>query len=125
MVSEPNRGAHVHPIGPADVIDLYTARTVIEVAAAQQAIGRPDRLERHQLHAAQQRIERALPDDSATPPSAELTAANLDFHRAMVALAGSPRLSRAHEPLADESQMLLAWRPPYPGPDYAGTIGAC
>lgn len=119
VVSEPNRGARVRPIGPEDVIDLYMARAVIEVAAAQQAIARPDRLELHHLRGAQERIQRATPRDPATPPSAELIAANLDFHRAMVALADSPRLSRAHEPLAAESQMQLAWRPPYPGPDYA------
>ena len=36
----------------------------------------------------------------------------------MVGLAGSPRLSRAHEPLAAESQMLLNWHPVYSVFDY-------
>ena len=35
-----------------------------------------------------------------------------------MALAQSPRLSRAHEPLAAESQMLLNWHPVYSGSDY-------
>jgi DNA-binding GntR family transcriptional regulator len=36
----------------------------------------------------------------------------------MVGLADSPRLSRAHEPLAAESQMLLNWHPVYSLSDY-------
>ncbi len=36
----------------------------------------------------------------------------------MVGLAESPRLSRAHEPLAAESQMLLNWHPVYSLSDY-------
>ena len=36
----------------------------------------------------------------------------------MVELAESPRLSRAHEPLAAESQMLLNWHPVYSLSDY-------
>ncbi|HXR67563.1 MAG TPA: FCD domain-containing protein, partial [Dermatophilaceae bacterium] len=51
-------------------------------------------------------------------PSRELIAADIDFHRVMVSLAGSPRLSRAHEPLAAESQMLLNWHPVYSATDY-------
>ena len=120
VVAEPNRGAHVRPIGAEDVIDLYLARAAIEVAAVQQAIGRRARLQLDKLRAAQERIEQASSADRTGPPSAELIAANLDFHRAMVALASSRRLSRAHEPLAAESQMLLLWQPTYPGPDYAG-----
>ena len=48
-----------------------------------------------------------------------MIAADIDFHRELVALAGSPRLSRAHEPLAAESQMLLNWHPVYSVSDYA------
>lgn len=120
VVSELNRGAHVRPISREDVLDVYLARQAIEVAAVQRAIERQDWLELHPLRAAQERILAAAPADAAQPPSAELIAADLDFHRAMVALAGSPRLSRAHEPLAAESQMLLNWHPGYPGADYAG-----
>jgi DNA-binding GntR family transcriptional regulator len=111
VISELNRGAHVRPVSADDVIDVYLAR---------QAIERQDRLDTTELRAAQDRIEKASPADRSAHPSAELIAADLDFHRAMVALAGSPRLSRAHEPLAAESQILLNWHPVYPGADYAG-----
>jgi DNA-binding GntR family transcriptional regulator len=120
VVSELNRGAHVRPISREDVLDVYRAREAIEVAAVQRAIERQDRLELGDLRAAQERIETFSPVGSLQPPSPDLIAADLDFHRAMVALAGSPRLIRAHEPLAAESQMLLNWHPVYPLSDYAG-----
>lgn len=74
VVAEPNRGAHVRPIGPEDVIDLYLARAAIEVAAVQQAIGRRARLQLDKLRAAQERIEQASSADRTGPPSAELIA---------------------------------------------------
>jgi DNA-binding GntR family transcriptional regulator len=120
VVSELNRGAHVRPISREDVVDVYLARQAIEVAAVQRAIERQDRLDLGDLQTAQERIRTASPSNGVQPPSPELIAADLDFHRAMVALAGSPRLIRAHEPLAAESQMLLNWHPVYPGDDYAG-----
>jgi DNA-binding GntR family transcriptional regulator len=120
VISELNRGAHVRPISREDILDVYLARQAIEVAAVQRAIQRQDRLELADVRAAQARIVQASPPDIEQPPSPELIAADLDFHRGMVALAGSPRLIRAHEPLAAESQMLLNWHPIYPGSDYAG-----
>jgi DNA-binding GntR family transcriptional regulator len=121
VISEINRGAHVRPVSPGDVLDVYMARRAIEVASVQQAIERQDRLDLSELRAAQERIEHgASQTEQPVPPSAELIAADLDFHRAMVRLAGSPRLSRAHEPLAAESQILLNWHPVYLGSDYAG-----
>jgi DNA-binding GntR family transcriptional regulator len=120
VVSELNRGAHVRSITREDVLDVYLAREAIEVAAIQRAIERQDWLDLHGLRAAQRRIESFSPPETLQPPSPDLIAADLDFHRAMVALGGSPRLSRAHEPLAAESQMLLNWHPVYPLSDYAG-----
>jgi DNA-binding GntR family transcriptional regulator len=120
VVSELNRGAHVRSISREDVLDVYLAREAIEVAAVQRAIERQEWLELSELRSAQERILAASPPNVAQPPSPELIAADLDFHRAMVALAASPRLTRAHEPLAAESQMLLNWHPVYLGADYAG-----
>ncbi len=120
VVSEINRGAHVRPISTEDVIDVYLARQAIEVAAVEHALQRDGDLDLSALMAIQLRIRRAAaPDGVPAPPSAELIAADLDFHREMVALAGSSRLSRAYEPLAAETQMLLNWHPVYSGTDYA------
>jgi DNA-binding GntR family transcriptional regulator len=118
VVSEINRGARVRPISTEDVVDVYRARTAIETAAV-SALLEPDHpLDLAPLQQAQQRIRDACPADCSEAPSQELIAADIDFHRALVAMAGSPRLSRAHEPLAAESQMLLNWHPVYAVSDY-------
>jgi len=118
VVSEINRGARVRPVSTPDLIDVYRARTAIEVAAVGALLDSPDGFDVAPLRGAQQRIIDLSPADGAATPSQELIAADIDFHRVMVALAGSPRLSRAHEPLAAESQMLLNWHPVYSVSDY-------
>ena len=118
VVTEINRGARVRPISIEDVIDVYRARAAIEVAAVTAVVDRAESIELTTLQRAQQRIKDASPASGSEAPSQELIAADIDFHRAMVSLAGSPRLSRAHEPLAAESQMLLNWHPVYSLSDY-------
>jgi DNA-binding GntR family transcriptional regulator len=118
VVTEINRGARVRAVSISDLIDVYRARTAIEVAAVGALLEQPDGFDIAALQSAQQRIRDVCPVDGSEAPSRELIAADMDFHRVMVSLAGSPRLSRAHEPLAAESQMLLNWHPVYPVSDY-------
>ena len=118
VVTEINRGARVRPVSTLDLVDVYRARTAIEVAAVGALLERPDGFDIVPLQDAQARIRTLCPTDCDASPSQELIAADIDFHRVMVGLAGSPRLSRAHEPLAAESQMLLNWHPVYPVFDY-------
>lgn len=120
VVSEINRGARVRTISAEDVIDVYRARAAIEVAAvaAFLACEVPAAAAVKELQRAQDRIRAAAPPDANCVPSRELIGADLDFHRALVGLAGSPRLSRAHEPLAAECQMLMNWHPVYPLTNY-------
>ncbi|HUA46240.1 MAG TPA: GntR family transcriptional regulator [Solirubrobacteraceae bacterium] len=118
VVTEINRGARVRSIEVEDVIDVYRARSAIETAAATVVAECDRELDLTALADAHRRIREASPPNVSEAPSPELIAADLDFHRAMVALAGSPRLSKAHEPLAAESQMLLNWHPSYLLSDY-------
>ncbi len=118
VVTEINRGARVRPISIEDVVDVYRARSAIEVAAVGAVLEQGDGVALSPLRLAQQRIRNTSPVNGTETPSQELIAADIDFHRAMVSLAGSPRLSRAHEPLAAESQMLLNWHPVYSLSDY-------
>jgi DNA-binding GntR family transcriptional regulator len=118
VVSEINRGARVRPVSTPDLIDVYRARTAIEVAAVNTLLENPEGYDIAPLQAAQEHIRRLCSADGSATPSRELIAADIDFHRVMVSLAGSPRLSRAHEPLAAESQMLLNWHPVYSVSDY-------
>jgi DNA-binding GntR family transcriptional regulator len=118
VVTEINRGARVRPVSTPDLIDVYRARTAIEIAAVNTLLENPEGFDVAPLQAAQQRIRDLCCADGSATPSRELIEADIDFHRVMVSLAGSPRLSRAHEPLAAESQMLLNWHPVYSVSDY-------
>jgi DNA-binding GntR family transcriptional regulator len=115
-----NRGAYVRVVTTSDSDDLYLAREAVEVCAVRRALDRDGPLDLTPLKAALRRLRdatRRTPDDEPAGP--ELIAADLDFHREMVYLADSPRLSRVHETLAAEAQMLLHHQPVYPPSDYA------
>ncbi len=115
-----NRGAFVRTLSVQDSDDVYLAREVIEGNAVQRALelDRPPDLTG--LEAAFTRICAAAERSPAHEPAGEeLIAADLDFHRELVRLARSPRLSRAHETLAAEAEMLLHHQPVYPLGDYA------
>jgi DNA-binding GntR family transcriptional regulator len=117
----PGRGAFVRLLSEEDVYDVYLAREAIEVAAVSYALGREDQLE---LGALEARLHEIILAAAGTPErepaGTELVAADLDFHREMVRLAGSQRLTRAHQTLAAEAQMLMHHQPVYPLTDYAG-----
>jgi DNA-binding GntR family transcriptional regulator len=117
----PNRGAFVRLVSEEDSYDVYLAREAIEVAAVSHVLEQSespdlaplDRRLRDVILAAAAQPERE-------PAGVELVCADLNFHREMVSLAGSARLSRAHETLAAEAQMLMLHQPFYPLTDYAG-----
>lgn len=117
----PHRGAFVRVISEEDAYDVYFAREAIEVAAVSRVLERP---EAPDLGALRSRLHRIILAAAAAPQhetaTVELVSADLDFHREMVALAGSSRLSRAHDTLAAEAQMLMLHQPVYPLTDYAG-----
>jgi DNA-binding GntR family transcriptional regulator len=117
VISERNRGTRVRELSPADVIDVYRAREAIETAAVAVALER-GAVDLVPLRQALDELRTVSDRDGFESPSQALIAADIDFHRTLVALAQSPRLSRAHEPLAAESQMLLNWHPVYSGSDY-------
>jgi DNA-binding GntR family transcriptional regulator len=117
VVSELNRGTWVRELSPADVVDVYRAREAIETAAVAVALERGD-VDLTSLRRALDELRMVCDRDGVESPSQALIAADIDFHRGLVGLALSPRLRRAHEPLAAESQMLLNWHPGYPSSDY-------
>lgn len=115
-----NKGSFVRVLSVADTDDVYLAREAIEVSAVRRALEREGPLELDALRAALDRITAAADATPADEPAGiELIAADLDFHREMVRLSGSPRLSRAHETLAAEAQMLLHHQPVYSPVEYA------
>jgi DNA-binding GntR family transcriptional regulator len=117
----PNRGAFVREITEEEAYDLYLAREAIEVAAVAHAFERFAELDLSQLESKLHKIVLAAAGaPERQPAGTELVTADLDFHREMVRLADSPRLTRAHETLAAEAQMLMHHQPVYPLTDYAG-----
>jgi DNA-binding GntR family transcriptional regulator len=115
-----NKGSFVRVVSVADADDVYLAREAIEVSAVRHALERDEPLDLEPLAVALARITAAADATPADQPAGTgLIAADLDFHRAMVRLSGSPRLSRAHETLAAEAQMLLHHQPVYSPIEYA------
>jgi len=109
-----NKGAFVRVLSAADSDDVYLAREAIEVSAVRHALDRASTLDLGPLRAALDRITAAANATPADEPAGtELIAADLDFHREMVRLSASPRLSRAHETLAAEAQMFMHHQPVY------------
>lgn len=86
LVREPHRGVVVAAPGAADVAEIYTARLVIEPAALRLGGG----LDAGQLEALVARAE-ALRDNGELDAVAD---ANQEFHRMLVAAAGSRHLDR-------------------------------
>ena len=109
-----NKGAFVRVLSVDDSDDVYLAREAIEVSAVRRALDRASSLDLDPLRKALDRITTAANATPADEPAGtELIAADLDFHREMVRLSGSPRLSRAHETLAAEAQMFMHHQPVY------------
>ncbi len=83
---EPRRGALVRTFDPEDLIDLYEVRALLEARAAQRAATRITPQQVGDLEDVCRRAERAGTDDLDT-----LLALNEEFHRIVIAAAGSPR----------------------------------
>jgi DNA-binding GntR family transcriptional regulator len=84
LLHEPYRGVSVRVLTAHDVVDLYRVRKVIECGAV--ASGTADVLDR---------IAAAVTEGEQAETGSDwqgLGTANIRFHRALVALAGSPRL---------------------------------
>jgi DNA-binding GntR family transcriptional regulator len=113
-----HQGAYVPDQSLADRLDVYVAREAIETWAARHLIESTEPVDVSTL-------ERAIDDMSpegteVTRPSEATIAADLRFHHELVRMAGSERLTRAHETFAAETRMLLRAHPPYPRRTYAG-----
>lgn len=103
LVSIRNRGVFVIEVTDDDVRDMYLARTAVERAAAARAI------QVHAEHACDQLLEvvGTMADAVEADDADGLTEADVTFHALLVALAGSPRLSRMHTTLMVETRMCI------------------
>lgn len=90
---EPRRGAVVRAFDPADLVDLYEVRAVLEARAAALAAARVTAEQLAELDAACDRAEGLTGNSARTVDT--LIAANEDFHGIVIEAAGSPRLNGA------------------------------
>ena len=115
---ELHRGAFVRVMSLADRLDVYVAREAIETGAAKQVVEASPPPDLSLLRGALEDL-RATAEGHDRVTEDEI-AADIRFHQELVHLAGSPRLTRAHETLAAETRMLLRHHPSYPWSDYVG-----
>ena len=113
---ELHRGAFVRVMSLADRLDVYVAREAIEAGVARLAVEASPPPDLSRLRTAMDDLRKtAEGHDRVTD---DLIESDIRFHEELVRLAGSPRLTRAHETLVAETRMLLRHHPTYPWSDY-------
>jgi DNA-binding GntR family transcriptional regulator len=113
---ELHRGAFVRVMSLADRLDVYVAREAIEAGVARLAVEASPPPDLSGLRTAMNDLRKtAEGHDRVTD---DLIESDIRFHEELVRLAGSPRLTRAHETLVAETRMLLRHHPTYPWSDY-------
>jgi DNA-binding GntR family transcriptional regulator len=101
-VAEFNRGVFVRRLTPADVVDLYRVRRLVECAAVRQAgDATPETIETMRQAVADGELAAA---EGRWP---EVGTANVRFHQAIVALAGSARLDEFMRQVSAELRLAF------------------
>jgi DNA-binding GntR family transcriptional regulator len=113
-----HQGAVVPDQKLADRLDVYVAREAIETWAARKLLESQGKLDLAPLEAAIKEMDRVT-GEAVARPSEETIAADLHFHHELVRMAGSERLTRAHDTLSAETRVLLRAHPPYPRRTYS------
>ena len=103
--SEPHRGVFVPVMSEADIRDVYLAREALETAAVREIISSSSSAATYETldQLVQAMHEAELAGDWKTVASRDL-----DFHTALVAAAGSPRLERMFATVISETRLCLS-----------------
>lgn len=101
--SEPHRGVFVVELDRADAEDVYLARRAVERAAVRALLASEGPPALDALNAIVADMEEAARRDDW----ARVADLDLDFHSALVAATGSPRLVRMFETLGVETRLCL------------------
>jgi DNA-binding GntR family transcriptional regulator len=101
-----------------DRLDVYVAREAIECGVARRVVEATEPIDFSALEAALDGLRDAVRDQELV--THEIIDDDVEFHRQLVRLIGSPRLERSHETLIAETRMLLRHHPRYELAAYVG-----
>jgi len=111
LIAVRNRGVFVIEMTPENVRDMYLARGAVERVAAEHILADGDADE---VSATLLAIVDTMAEAVGRKAIDDSSEADIAFHTELVALAGSPRLSRMHETLMTETRMCItALEPTY------------
>ena len=109
LVHKLNRGVFVREIGTRDVSDIYRVRRMLECSAVRAVADTSPRWSSG-LAAVARAVEHA--EDAAKRGAwAEVGTADVHFHRALTALAGSPRINELMDLLGAELRLVFHTMP--------------
>ena len=100
----PNAGARVTSLSREDITDLSATRELLELAAVERILALESGRMPQAVHQAAARFATSCRNNAAWP---EVVREHALFHEALVAAAGSPRLTRAHAVLSVELTLFL------------------
>lgn len=103
--SEPHRGVFVPVMSDDDIVDIYVAREALESAAIRRIVGSAKSAGTYK---ALDRLVRAMEKAEANGNWDAVANYDLDFHTALVAAAGSPRLERMFSTVMSETRLCLS-----------------
>ncbi len=115
VLASGQRGFRVAPMSRADLEDIVRARTVIELEALRLSMARGDDLWEGQIVACLHRMRRftARSQQDFSEGVAEFDAVHKQFHTALIAACGSPRLLEMHDTLYDQAyryrRVMMSW----------------
>jgi DNA-binding GntR family transcriptional regulator len=103
VVQDRHRVATVAAVTPEDVADCFAVRLMLERGAVDLIAARDEKPDLSRLRRSVEELDRVRDRDERAA-----TEADHDFHAAVIALAGSPRLTTAWEQLEPEIRRYLA-----------------
>lgn len=106
VVFDRRRGFRVSPVSREDLEDLTLVRQSLDGAALERSMARGDVEWEVGLVAAFARLERAINSSAVgdTPESPVIESAHKQFHTALIAGCGSPRMMALHDLLYDQAR---------------------
>lgn len=116
LVSKPNRGVFVVELTADDVDDIYGAREIIELGAAELITTHAD-ARRQKTSSKLRKIASRLTEAAAADDWQKVLKLDVEFHTTLVSESGNTRLLRAYKTLATETLICMTNRKQaYPTP---------